>query len=78
MRAPKKLRGVLDLYEIDARKIDADLRTIIAMDKTMLAASCVTSTVAKLDNFLDENMSGDTLKPDGEWKQSVERMIRTW
>lgn len=41
----------------------------------MLAMNRVTSTIAKLDNFLDESMLHDTLKPDGEWKNSEARMI---
>lgn len=41
----------------------------------MLPADRVMNTIAKLGKIWHEKIARDILKPDGEWKDSVTRMI---
>lgn len=75
IRALKRLGHVFDLNQIDSRKAEPHLRTILRVDQTMLAADRAMITIAMLEDVLDENMLRDTLKLAEKLKHSVPTII---
>lgn len=63
------------MREIDAQRMESDLRKTLGMDTNMPATDRVLSTIAILEVLVDESMLRDIFKPDGQWQDPAGRIV---
>ena len=73
--AAQKKTGGIELREIDARRLESDLRKTLKMDRNMRATDRVLTTIVMLEAFLDKSMLRDIFETNGRWVESAGRMV---